>query len=120
MARETKQQRFLRVEQEKFDVLQREIADYPARLMTMLERACNANFQLDVRVGEFVLSDRDDPNCWFSLTRFHDPHNVETLNELECRIDVKEKAEQERLRQRAIRSEALAKLTPEEKKVLGL
>jgi antitoxin component of MazEF toxin-antitoxin module len=121
MARETKVERLAREAQERAAYEAEQAATYPDRLMEMLERATKQNFELEVREGKFVLSDRDDRReRTVELTLTYSTENQEALHELDWRVDMKEEAEREAARKAAVRQAALSKLSQEERELLGL
>lgn len=121
MARETKSERLAR-ELASRQAREAELAaTYPERLMAMLERATNANWELSVKENTFILNDRDE--SWapvFELTLVYSQTNQDTLNELDWRVDVKEAEIREAARRYQVKQTALSKLTKEEKDLLGL
>ena len=121
MARETKAERLAREAQERAAYEAEMAATYPERLMAMLERATKQNFELEVRDAKFVLSDRDDRRDRpVELTLTYSKENQEALHELDWRVDMKEQAEREAARKAAVKQAALAKLSKEERELLGL
>ena len=121
MARETKAERLVREAMEREAYEAEMAATYPQRLMSMLERATKVNFELEVREGRFLLTDRDDRrDRVVELTLVYSKENQEGLHELDWRVDVKEEAEREAARRYAVKQAALAKLSKEEKELLGL
>ncbi len=121
MARETKAERLAREAAEKLAQQAAQAATYPQRLMAMLERATKANFELTVKDGEFLLSDRDDRSAgWTVLTMIWGTENEGELQELDWRLEIKEEAEREAQRRMLVRNQALNKLTQEERELLGL
>lgn len=121
MARETKAQRLEREAAERAAYFAELIATYPQRLMAMLERATKNNFKLVVREGKFVLEDRDvRDDRVVKLTLEYSQANQEALHELDWRVDAKEEREREEQRRYAVISSALAKLSAEERELLGL
>lgn len=122
MARETKAQRLAREAAERAAYGAERAATYPQRLMKMLERATSVNFEIKVRDGKFLLTDSDDPREGVvELTLAYDSEiNEAALNELDWRVDIKEEAEREALRRVQIRNAALAKLSQEERTILGI
>ena len=121
MARETKAERVAR------EALARAAAEanlaesYPDRLMAMLERAVNQNFELTVRNAKFVVEDRDARrDRTVELTLTFNQANQEALHELDWRVEAKEEAEREALRRVQVRNAALNKLSQEEREVLGV
>jgi hypothetical protein len=121
MARETKAERLAREAAEAAAFAAEQAATYPQRLMALLERATNANFELTVKDGEFLLNDRDDRSAgWTVLTMIWGTENEGELQELDWRLEVKEEAEREALRRVTVRNQALNKLSLEEREILGL
>ena len=121
MARETKAERVAREAQAR---LQQEAAlaeSYPNRLMAMLERAVNQNFELTVRDAKFVVEDRDARrDRTVELTLTYNRANQEALHELDWRVDAKEEAERKALYRVQVRNAALNKLSQEEREILGI
>lgn len=122
MARETKAQRLEREAAERALYEAEQTQTYPARLMAMLERAVNANFELTVENGAFLLEDRDERRDYRRqvLTLEYTKANQETLHELDWRVEMKEEAARESERRYAVKQAALAKLNQEERELLGL
>lgn len=125
MARETKAQREAREEQERKEYLEmldrQQRETYQQRLMEMLERAQNVNFVLTVANGKFLVQDSDDRSegC-FELSVTFDEDSQEGLVQLDWRVEMKEEAEREAQRKFQVKQGALAKLTKEEKELLGV
>lgn len=120
MPRETKQQRMEREAIEQAALEARLIAEYPYKLMSILERATKSNFELKVCDGKFRVVDLDNPRdgeVHFSVEYSQDDHDA--LLNLEWRVKLKEEAGREMNRQRLLKQSALAKLSPEERDVLG-
>jgi hypothetical protein len=121
MARETKEQRLEREAAEQAAYEAEQSQTYPARLMAMLERAVNVNFELTVKDANFLLVDQDDRrDCTVVLTLTYDRINQEALQELDWRVDMKEEAAREAERKANLRATALNKLSTEEREALGL
>ena len=120
MARETKIQRLAREEQERVAYEAELKSTYPQRLMEMLERAQNVNFELTVKDGKFLLNDRDASRDIVSLTLTYDTQNERAMQELDWRVDLKEEEEREAQRRALVRNQALSKLTQEERELLGI
>jgi hypothetical protein len=119
MAKETKAQRLARFAAERLEVAK---ATYTERMMAVLQRAVNQNFELEVCDGKFRVQDRDDRR--FSGT-FYIPPAWDTMSDvdlfsLEVSVELKEEASAELVRKAQARGKALAKLTEEEKELLGL
>ena len=122
MARKTKAE--LQAEREEAQALQEahEFAQYPSRLMAALEEATTrSNYELEVRDNQFTLRDRDSrrPETVF-LTLTHTRDSRQALDNLEWNLRVKADERAEAERQRQARETALAKLTEEDRKLLGL
>ncbi len=121
MARETKAERLAREAAEAAAFAAEQAATYPERLMAMLERATKANYELEVREAMFFLQDRDNRrNQTVALSLAYSKANEEALQELDWRVELKEEAEREALRRVNARNAALAKLSKEERELLGL
>ena len=122
MARKTKAE--LQAEREEAQALQEahEFAQYPSRLMAALEEATTqSNYELEVRNNQFTLRDRDSrrPETVF-LTLTHTRDSREALDNLEWNLRVKAEEREQAERQRQAREAALAKLTQEDRELLGL
>lgn len=121
MARETKAERLVREAMEREAYEAELVATYPQRLMAMLERATKVNFELEVREGKFVLTDRSESGHQpVELTLTYSLDNHEGLCELDWQVDVKEEKEREAERRYQLKQSALAKLTKEERDALNL
>ncbi len=121
MARETKAERLAREAAEKLAQQAAQAATYPQRLMALLERAQNANFELTVKEGEFLLVDRDARRGeTVALTLTYNYEAEVSINELDWRVEMKEEAEREAQRRVLVRNQALNKLSLEEREILGL
>ena len=121
MARETKAQRVARLEAEHLQRVEMARATYTERMMAVLERAVRENFELNVSNGQFVVEDRD--------SRYRQAYNLQPtwtetadmdLYSLEVSVELKEEASAELVRKAQVRGKALAKLTEEERELLGL
>jgi hypothetical protein len=121
MARETKAERLAREAAEKLVQQAALAATYPQRLMALLERATNANFELTVKDGEFLLGNRDAYRAEaVALTLTYSEANEDALQALDWRVEMKEEAEREAQRRVMVRNQALNKLSLEEREILGL
>ena len=122
MARKTKAE--LEAEREERRAAQEahDFAQYPNRLMAALELATRTNnYELLVENGMFALKIRDyprDPALYFTMT--HTPNSQVNLDSLEWELEAMAKQQAELERQRLAREAALAKLTQEERELLGL
>lgn len=121
MARETKAERLVREAAVRKAMLEEQRATYPARLLTVLERAQDANFELRVRDGMYTLYDRDErrPET-VVLTPWYTDDNEDTLNRFAYEVEYKETEEREANRKFLAKQTALAKLSNEERELLGL
>ena len=122
MARKTKAE--LQAEREEAQALQEahEFAQYPSRLMAALEEATTqSNYELEVRDNQFTLRDRDSrrPETVF-LTLTHTRDSRQALDNLEWNLRVKAEEREQAERQRQAREAAMAKLTEEDRELLGL
>ena len=122
MARKTKAEQA--AEREEALALQEahDFAQFPSRLMAALEEATQKNnFELVVRNSQFVLVDLDRPrNTPFTLTMTHTRTAQWALEALERTLEEMEFDRAHARAQAAVRAAALAKLTKEERELLGL
>lgn len=95
---------------------------YPAKLMAVLEEATNlGNYELTVKNGVFALRDRDDRyGSVLSLTAGYTQNSQATLENLEWELKIKAEERAEAERRYAVKQAALAKLSKEERELLGL
>jgi hypothetical protein len=121
MARKTKAERQAEAEAWAAATLAMEQAEYPARLAALELATRTNNYELSVENGMFVLRDRDvrRPTA-VMLTTSYTLDNHTALDELEWSMRVKAEEREQAERQRRARGTALAKLTEEERKLLGL
>jgi len=121
MARETKAQREAREAMEHAQALAQAEATYVDRMMETLKRAVKYNFELDVaETNRFLVTDRDDPSELFYVSPTWSRSADQDLDELDLQVDYKVAVEEERQRRAALRQQALAKLSAEERAVLNL
>ena len=125
MTRETKAQRREREEAEReayleeLEALRKET--YPDQLLTLLERACKANFEITASNGMLQVADQDDRRDYVVLPiNYINAWCADRLAGLERLIRDKEYIKQEDERKYQLRQSALAKLSEEERKELGL
>jgi hypothetical protein len=99
-----------------------DFAAYPSRLMAALEAATTqSNYELEVRDSQFTLRDRDARRPELVvLTLTHTATSQRALDNLEWDLRGKAEERAEAARQRLARETALAKLTKEERELLGL
>lgn len=121
MARETKAERTARMEAQRKAQLAQQAAEFPTKLMGVLERACKVNFEVTVVGGMFVVGDRDDRLEFPAkmLPTFTE-QSQEELNDLERRVWWKEEELRAAQRKVELKVAALAKLSAEEREALGL
>lgn len=93
---------------------------YSALLMETLERATNLSFDLRVRDGKFVVSDCNDYENFWKLTYDYTPDADSDLDMLRREVERQEQAIAEANRKIQARQAALAKLSDEERQLLGL
>lgn len=122
MARETKAERQAREALVRQAMLEEQAATYPQRLMALMQRAQAVNFELTANSDcTFTLYDRDDRHySKFELDYFYSEASDDDLRDLTWRVECKEEEERERNRQYQVKQAALAKLSQEEKDLLGL
>lgn len=121
MARETKADRLLREEAEARAYEAERKATYPDRLLAVLERATDANFELTVVNKEFRVMDNDDRSAdAYLLTYLFSHESDATLECLEQAVYWKEAQRAEEDRKFRVKQAALAKLTDEERELLNV
>ncbi len=100
----------------------RETAEYPAKLMAALEEATNLNnYELTVKNGMFSLRDRDaSTDLTLSLTAAYTENSYNALENLEWDLQEKAQEREQALRRYTMKQTALAKLSKEERELLGL
>ena len=100
----------------------RETAEYPAKLMAALEEATNLNnYELTVKNGMFSLRDRDaSTDLTLSLTAAYTENSYNALENLEWDLREKAQEREQALRRYTMKQTALAKLSKEERELLGL
>ena len=120
MARKTKAER--EAEAAAYRELREKIARdaYPAMLIDTLARATNLSFDLRVRDGKFVVSDCNDYENFWTLTYDYTPDADSDLDMLRWELEEQEQAIAEANRKIQARQAALAKLSKEERELLGL
>lgn len=122
MAKETKAERSAREAYEHTLYIEDQRVTYMPRLMSMVQRAQAANFELNVKDMAFELRDRNygyDRELYvFDLE--YSENADESLRNIEWDIERKEESEREANRKFLATQTALAKLTKEEKELLGL
>lgn len=122
MAKETKAARVAREKAEHAAYLVQQENTYPVRLMEVLQRAQAMNFEVDVEAStlSFSVFDRDERDSGFEVGYAYSEADDEELDSLEHEVKFKEERQAEATRRTAVRQSALAKLSAEEKELLGL
>jgi hypothetical protein len=121
MAKETKAERTLREGNERSMYLAEQEATYLPRLMAAMQRARAANFELEVQGMSFVLRNRNDRDYDANVLELEYSQSAnDTLDELEWQVKRVEEREAEANRKFLAKQCALAKLSKEEKELLGL
>jgi len=128
MARETKAQREARLALERETQRQQEVAAYPSRLMSALERVNNQyDWQLTVVDAVFLVTNphsRAYHSKEYRMSYAYDTVSQESLENLEYMLTDLEEAQLEAKRQSAVKAEAQRKvrelLSDEERQLLGL
>ena len=122
MAPKTKVELAAEREQARAMVAELEFAQYPSRLMAALELATKKfYYELTVVNSLFTLMNRDrprDPALYFTMT--HTPDSQMALETLEGELKAMAEQQAEQERQHLAREAALAKLTQEDRELLGL
>ena len=120
MTRETKAQRLEREATERLAQVEVARATYTERMMLVLERAIKENFELSVENQCFTVRNRDSRgfDSYAVTPTWNDMADCE-LYELEMAVESKEEERVERERLTKAKSAALAKLTKEERELLG-
>lgn len=132
--RETAAARRERVAQEEAVLVEQGMAEaraaWPARLMSMLERATAADWEISVKEGKFIVKGQkvtysvgmvptgthDIPEVWGT----YDSQCWSAMADLEAALDESDRELAEATRRSEIRKTALSKLTPTERAELGL
>lgn len=119
MARETKAQREAREATEAAARRHQETHEYFPKLMEVLERATKNDMELSVVSGHFHVRRPGEGDAWAFPTEHTDVAS-NLLWELNYELDLREEEKREEERRYLVRVQALAKLTKEEKELLGL
>ena len=126
MARETKAQRLEREAAEELARKTSLVANWPTKLMLTLERATRESYVLGVENLAFVVKypDRWEEECAvrfpYAVTTATVDAAMEAVYELETEFAMLDSAREEARRKAEARSNALAKLTKEDRVALGL
>jgi hypothetical protein len=117
MPRETKAQRIARAaaEREAFELQERN--KYPSTLMSVLQRFTALGWSIVVRDGRFTVVNRREE---YTFTYAWDKDSMNAIYSIQCDLDSAERDAREAERKILLRNAAKAKLTAEERQVLGL
>ena len=96
-----------------------EFAAYPSLLLATLERATRLSYELTVKDAKFLVRDRNSNAKW-AMTPQHTKDSQDTLEALVYDVQDEEDRRAEQERRYQAKQTALAKLTPEERKLLNL
>lgn len=119
MARKTKAEFAAEAEAYRARLEAEKASDYPIMLMTAIERSASVNYELTVKDAKFLVRDRNSNARWIlSLTYTYDDYEV--LEQMIWDIEHEEAEIAERERKYKAKQEALAKLTKEERELLGV
>lgn len=119
MVRETKAERLAREHAEREEREATAMAHYFPRLMAALARATNEYyFELTVKEGMFNLMNRNSADTYVLSPTWN--REAWELDNLESELDSMDAERAEAERRRAMKQAALAKLSTEERELLGL
>jgi predicted RNA-binding protein len=119
MARETVAQRNARFDAERAAHLAAESSMYPTNLMNMLERAADLGYELTVKEAKFVVRDLHAHDQW-SMALAYDTVSQEMLDSMTRAVDEEELRRMGEQAKAQAKAAALAKLSKEERELLGL
>ena len=121
MARMTKMQREAAEEAARVEQETQLRAEYPTRLMKALSQATELKFVLSVVDGAFVVTDPGEryPEV-FTMSYEYNAKAEQQLYDLELELSVKYAEFAEKERRQQVRANALAKLSFEERELLGV
>ena len=121
MARMTKAQREAAQEAARVEQENQLRAEYPTRLMKALSRATELQFVLSVVNDSFVVTDPSEryPEL-FTMSYEYNVAAEQQLYNLELELSVKYAEFVEKERRQQVRANALAKLSDEERELLGV
>ena len=121
MARMTKAQREAAEEAARVEQENQLRADYPTRLMKALSRATELKFVLSVVDDSFVVTDPNERyGEVFTMSYDYNVAAEEYLYDLELELKLKYAEFVEKERRQQVRANALAKLSFEERELLGV
>lgn len=126
MARETKAQRLEREAAEQLARQTEAVAAWPATMMAMLARATRESYVLGVENEQFVVKyndrweDQHEVRLPYAVTTETVDSAMQAVYDLQWEFDLLDKDRAEARAAAEARANALAKLTPEDLKALGL
>lgn len=121
MAKETKAQRLEKQAKAMMEKQAEEKESFFPKLMHFLERASNVKMKITVYDGKFLVTGDDHyPPEPISVGTEYNDDNMFALDALQTQVYFAESKMKEEQRIQKIKSDALAKLTFEEKEMLGL
>lgn len=99
----------------------RETAEYPTRMMALLERAGNVGFTVYVDNQKFVVKDINNRyGVEFRFGLQYESNSMYILDSLEFDVSIVEAEQAEQRRVAELKQAALGKLTKEERQALGV
>jgi hypothetical protein len=119
MARKTKAELAAEAQLREAERQAQEFAAYPALLMDALERATTLSYDLTVKDAQFVVRDLNSRATW-AMTPLYTKDSQDTLESLVFEVELVEERRAEEEARYLAKQAALAKLTPEERKLLNL
>jgi hypothetical protein len=119
MARETVAQRNARFDAEREALMESERSMYPTNLMNQLERATNLGYELTVEEAKFVVRERNSRTQW-SMTLTYDLTSQDMLDSMTWNVEEEELRRLAAEAKAQAKAAALAKLSKEERELLGL
>lgn len=120
MARKTKAEREAEFQLQKEQQIAKNREAYPHLLMEMLERATKLDFKIEVQDGIFVVTHGDVTSNQWMLNYEYTQESDGALTHLLICLALKEEKNAEATRKILAKRAALAKLTEEERELLGL
>lgn len=119
MARKTKAELTAEREAALAEYRAQEVAAYPSLLLDTLERATRLSYELTVEGAKFLVRDRNSNAKW-AMTPLHNVDSQDTLEALVYDVQDEEDRRAEAERRYQAKQAALAKLSKEERELLGL
>ena len=117
MPRETKAERQARELAEREALELQERNDYPNTLMSVLQRSTALGWDIVVRDGRFTVINHFEE---YTFTYAWDKDSVNAIYSIQYDLNIAERDAREAERKILLRNAALAKLSAEERQVLGL